>query len=88
MKKKKYQKAVGLRYDACDDSAPAVSVKGEAFEADEITKIANRFGVPVVGRPELAASLSQVQEGESIPEELYEAVAIILSGIENAKKSV
>ena len=74
-----YSHAAGLRYEAEVDSAPSVVVKGEGYEADEIVRLARRFGVPVVEEAELSELLSGIPLDEQIPEDLYEAVAIILS---------
>lgn len=79
---RRYKNAVGLQYNPHQHSVPSVSIKGAAFEADEIVKIAERFGIPVIERPELTKALASLQEGEGIPEDLYEAVAIILAEIE------
>jgi len=77
--KNRYKLAVGLEYDEKDSDAPVVGTKGEYFSADEIVKIAKRFGIPVVEKPELARALKSLEENESIPEELFEAVAIVLN---------
>jgi len=84
--KKCFSTAIGLRYRENVDPAPSVTIKGFNFEADEIVRVAERFGIPVVEKPEVARGLRFFDEGEEIPEELYEAVAIILNGIEKAKK--
>lgn len=85
--KSSYQCAIGLAYRENKDAAPTLSVKGAYFDADEIVKVAERFGIPVVEKPELVRGLKYFSEGEEIPEELFEAVAIILNGIELAKMS-
>ncbi|MCB0353130.1 MAG: EscU/YscU/HrcU family type III secretion system export apparatus switch protein [Bdellovibrionales bacterium] len=81
---RQYNRAVGLEYRAKDEQAPTVSIKGDAVSADQVVRIARRFGVPVVEEPELARALSLLQEEEEIPEELFEAVAIILHRLRTA----
>ena len=77
-----YKRVVGLEYDSSRDDAPGISVKGIHFEADELVKIAKRFGIPIVEKKEVAQALDAFEEGQCIPEELYEAVAVILSNLE------
>lgn len=77
----KYKLAVGLSYDEMRDPAPTLSVKGENLNADQIVKIAKRYGVPVVERAEVARSLIDRKLDQEIPASLYEAVALIFSQI-------
>lgn len=84
MSKTKYKTAVGLQYEATKMNAPQLSVKGQNLMADEIVEIAKRFGVPVVEKERLAKALSALELGQSIPEDLYEAVAVILNEIDKA----
>ena len=81
--KSKYKAAAGLVYDEKDDAAPMISARGEEATADKIVGIAERYGVPVVEDSELAQSLSKLEEGDEIPAELFEPVAIILNGLLN-----
>lgn len=73
-----FEYAVGLAYDVSHQEAPHVVVKGEGHTADEVVRIARRFGVPVVERGEISELLSGIPLDERIPEDLYEAVALIL----------
>lgn len=73
-----FEYAVGLAYDAGELEPPHVVVKGEGYTADEVVRIARRFGVPVVDRGEISELLSGIPLDERIPEDLYEAVALIL----------
>lgn len=82
-KKTRYTKAVAISYNAETDSAPLVSAKGRHLRADEIVKLARRYGVPVVEQPDLASELDQVDDNSSIPENLFEAVALLLHQLEN-----
>lgn len=76
----KFRRAIGLNYDG--SGAPTVSAQGEFLAADEVVRIAKRYGVPIIERAELAQILAEVPLDEEIPQELYEAVAIILQELE------
>ncbi len=70
--------AVALRYDEEADEAPQVRAKGQDGLAQRMIRAAEEAGVPVVRDVPLARALYELQEGEEIPEELYEAVAAVL----------
>ncbi len=76
MKEKK--KAVALRYDLEKDRAPLLVAKGKGIIAEEIIKIAEENGIPVIENKALLEALIQLDLYEEIPPELYEAVAEIL----------
>ncbi|MBX7136694.1 MAG: EscU/YscU/HrcU family type III secretion system export apparatus switch protein [Oligoflexia bacterium] len=69
--------AVGLSYGGC--AAPSLSCRGEFLAADEIVRLARRFGVSVVEHPELARALDPLELDQEIPRELFEAVAVLLA---------
>jgi len=75
----KKKKAAALKYDMEKDSAPKVVAKGRGVVAQKIVEAARKSGVPVVENSELAALLEGVDLDETIPVELYKAVAEILS---------
>jgi flagellar biosynthetic protein FlhB len=65
-----------------------VVAKGEDFIARKIKEIAAEHGVPIVENKPLAKELmKRVEIGESIPEELYLAVAEVLAFVYRLKKS-
>jgi flagellar biosynthetic protein FlhB len=70
--------AVAIRYDREGDAAPVVVAKGERLLAEKIKEVAREAGVPVFRDVALARSLREVEEGDEIPEALFEAVAEIL----------
>ena len=86
----RYRRAVALHYSENgakqSQSAPTVEASEEALMADELVKIAERYGIPVVDRPELARALSELELGSQIPEELFEAVALTLHEVEKRTK--
>ncbi|HEY1959122.1 MAG TPA: EscU/YscU/HrcU family type III secretion system export apparatus switch protein [Polyangiaceae bacterium] len=71
--------ACALRYDEEEgDDAPLVLAVGEGDLAKRIIEAARAYGVPVLRDVPLARALVELEPGERIPEELYEAVAEIL----------
>ena len=75
-----YKRAVGLRY-AENEDAPSVSVKSTTVSADEVVRIAHRFGIPVVEKPEMVNLLEVLPVDRPIPERLYRAVAAIIRAL-------
>jgi flagellar biosynthetic protein FlhB len=72
--------AVALDFDFQTMDAPTVLTKGRNILAEEIKQQARWAGVPILENPPLARSLYRsVEPGESIPVELYAAVASILA---------
>jgi type III secretion protein U len=71
--------AVALRYDPVEAGAPVVVAKGERLVAGMIRDVAREAGVPVWGDGALAQSLREVEEGDEIPEAIFEAVAKLLA---------
>jgi flagellar biosynthesis protein len=69
--------AVALRYDG--ENAPRVTAKGNQAIAEEMMRIAAAHDVPLYPNPELATALVQIPLGEEVPEELYRAVAEVIS---------
>lgn len=72
--------AVALRYERGKDQAPVVLAKGENRFAQRIKALAAEHGVPTVENKAVARLLFSLgQVGETIPAELYQAVAAILA---------
>ena len=71
------KRAVALHYDGRD--APRLTAKGQGAVADEIIALAREHGIPLQQDPELTALLAQLDLGETIPRELYLAVAEVLA---------
>lgn len=71
------RKAVALKYDERQSSAPVVVASGMGHLAEKMVEIANENGVPVYEDNSLATVLSQLNLGAEIPEELYKAVVDI-----------
>jgi type III secretion YscU/HrpY family protein len=73
--------AIAVQYDDATMNAPAVTAKGQANMAQRIIKLANESGVPITRNIPLAHGLFQVELGQEIPEELYDAVAEVLNWV-------
>jgi flagellar biosynthetic protein FlhB len=72
--------AVALSFDMATMEAPKVLAKGRDLLAAQIREEARWAGIPLVENPPLARSLYRaVEPGQSIPIELYAAVAAILA---------
>jgi type III secretion protein U len=70
--------AVALRYDSQECEAPYLVAKGREADALALRREAQRCGVPVIRDVPLARSLIHYDVGEQIPEELYQAAAVVL----------
>ncbi len=74
--------AVALRYNTMEAPAPVVVAMGADKMAEKIKEIARENGVPIRENVPLARALyKQVDVGDMIPEDLYQAVAAILAQI-------
>jgi flagellar biosynthesis protein len=70
--------AVALQYEKGTREAPRVVAKGRGLVAEKIVALAEENGVVIEANPVLAQALSGIEIDESIPLELYEAVAIVI----------
>ncbi|WP_338864314.1 EscU/YscU/HrcU family type III secretion system export apparatus switch protein [Myxococcus stipitatus] len=70
--------AVALRYDTEECEAPYLVAKAREEDALRLREEARRLGIPVLRDVPLARSLIHYDVGEPIPEELYEAAAVVL----------
>ncbi len=70
--------ATALRYDEERDEAPTVVASGQGEFARQLVEAARAYGIPVVQDIPIARALRELQAGDEIPEDLYEAVAEIL----------
>jgi flagellar biosynthesis protein len=74
---KKQLEAVALEYGK--HKTPVVVAKGSEELAQLIVEEAERQGVYVAKDPQLLALLAKLELDQEIPEELYVAVAVVLS---------
>lgn len=81
--------SVALSYKVETMDAPKVVAKGVGFLALKIRELAQEHGIPLVENRPLAQTLYKTVEiGESIPGDLYKAVAEILAYIYKAKNAL
>ena len=82
----KVDKAVALKYDSQQTSAPKVIAKGQGEIAKKILKKANEFDIPIFKNEALAKSLLKLDVDEQIPPNLYKAVAEVFVWLMNAEQ--
>lgn len=80
-KNPKNLKAVALSYEASKLAAPKVVAKGIGNVAAALIEKAAQHHVPIQQDPSLVEVLSQLQINETIPEQLYGAVAEVFAFI-------
>jgi len=78
--------AVAIKYESGKMEAPVVLAKGMDLVAEKIREIAREHNVPLVENPPVARLLhSRVEVGQSIPDEMFKAVAEILAYVYSLK---
>ncbi len=70
--------AIALQYEKGTREAPHVVAKGRGLVAERIVELAQENGVVIETNPVLAEALSGVEIDDTIPIELYEAVAVVI----------
>ena len=81
--------AVAISYDADEYDAPKVIAKGEDYLAQRIKDIARENDIEIVENKPLARMLyANVEVGEFVPPELYQAVAEVLAFVYHLKGKV
>jgi flagellar biosynthesis protein len=81
------KEAVALTYKQNIENAPVVIAKGKGLIAENLIKKAHEHQIPIQEDPSLVSLLSQLDINESIPEELYQAVAEVFAFIYRVDKS-
>ena len=71
------KQAVALEYGLRE--TPVLSARGSGAVAERIIEEARRRGVYIAEDPQLLGLLAQLEVDQEIPEQLYTAVAVILS---------
>ena len=78
--------SVAIQYDPDRSDAPVVVAKGKGVVAEKIRELAKKHHIPIVEDKPLARLLHQTVEiGQSIPAQLYKAVAEILAYVYRLK---
>lgn len=75
------RKAAALTYDVGKDAAPKVVAKGKGYIAERIIALAREHGIPLHEDRSLIEVLVKLDLGDTIPYELYQAVAEVLAFI-------
>lgn len=70
--------AVALHYEKGSTEAPRVVAKGRGLIAERIVALAEENGVVIETNPVLAEALSGVELDDTIPLELYDAIAVVI----------
>ena len=81
------KKAAALKYEQ-NFEAPIVTAAGVGKIAENIISKAEESDVPIVYNKELTDLLCNVDVGEEIPSELYEAVAHVIAYIADIDKRI
>ncbi|MCH3965253.1 MAG: EscU/YscU/HrcU family type III secretion system export apparatus switch protein [Clostridium sp.] len=81
------KKVAALKYDV-DYESPIVSAAGIGQIADNILKKAEESNVPIVYDKELANLLVNINIGDNIPFELYDAVAKVIAYVVDIDNSI
>lgn len=72
--------AIVLRYDTAIDKAPVITAKGADELAKRIREKAKELKIPIIENKPLARTMyKQVDIGETVPMELYQAIAEVLA---------
>ncbi len=80
--------AVAIKYDAQKYSAPVVVAKGENFLAQKIKDVAKEHHIEIVENKPLARMLyANVDVGQEVPPELYQAVAEVLAFVYSLREN-
>jgi flagellar biosynthetic protein FlhB len=80
--------SVALKYDSNEAKAPIVLAKGEDYLALKIREVAKENQIEIVENKPLARMLyANVDIGQEIPPELYQAVAEVLAMVYNLKNN-
>jgi type III secretion system FlhB-like substrate exporter len=77
--------AVALEYEKGSREGPRVTAKGYGYVAEAIIAAAEENGVVIDANAPLAQALAGVELDDTIPIELYEAVAEVIGFVLRAK---
>ena len=81
------KEAVALTYKPDSEHAPIILAKGKGEIAENILKKAQENHIPIQEDPSLVSLLGQLDINESIPEDLYQAVAEVFAFIYRVDQS-
>ncbi|MBI4196940.1 MAG: EscU/YscU/HrcU family type III secretion system export apparatus switch protein, partial [Deltaproteobacteria bacterium] len=78
--------AIAVKYQKEEMVAPQVVAKGQRIFAEFIKELAEEYEIPIVRNIPLAWSLIELEIGDEIPENLYLAVAEVLTFVYKLKQ--
>ncbi len=78
--------AVALQYEKGSRQAPRVIAKGRGHLADRIVAMAKEHDIIIEANPVLAQALAGVELDDTIPLELYDAIAVVIGFVLQAQK--
>jgi len=84
----KRKKAVALRYNQEQNHAPKVVATGKGLIAENVIEKAKENDVPILEDESLVELLAELNINETIPEELYQAVAEVFAFIHQADQNI
>lgn len=84
----KRKKAVALRYDQEQNQAPKVVATGKGMIAENVIEKAKENNIPILEDESLVELLAELNINETIPEELYQAVAEVFAFIYQADQNI
>ncbi len=73
------KEAIALSYNQDNRNSPTVVAKGKGKIADNILEQASLHNVPIYEDPNLVELLGKLDLNDSIPEQLYQAVAEVFA---------
>jgi len=85
-KREKSILAAALKFDPFRDIATRVKAKGRGLIAEKIISLAKKHNIPIKDDPALVEVLMRLDVDETIPTELYQAVAEILAFVYNLNR--
>jgi len=77
--KKTTDKAIAIRYNEDESTAPKIIASGKGLVAEKIIETAREAGIHIQEDANLVELLSKVPIGDEIPVELYQTVAEVLA---------
>lgn len=83
----KRKKAAAIRYEQGYE-APIVTAAGIGYVADKILENAEKSNIPIVYDEELTNLLSNVDVGDAIPFQLYDAVAKVIAYVMDIDRNI
>ncbi|MEX3621137.1 EscU/YscU/HrcU family type III secretion system export apparatus switch protein [Viridibacillus arvi] len=86
-KQNERKEAIALSFNPGGSEAPKVVAKGKGKVAENILEQAKENDIPIQEDPTLVQLLGQLDLNESIPEELYQAVAEVFAFIYRLDKN-